>query len=247
MTPFHKWLNNPLEERNMNLTEFKRELSKVSGVDFFNPKYRDIFKRHLTPTEDEEVEKSEEIEKAKDADETNEIPTVEVEVEVETKDEEESSEEPAEETESLEPVESANELSAEEKALRELIGDEESETYKEMVTEKSDIKLADEPVIKTEAESQPAINLADQLQETQLELELVKAGVREDRIDIATRLFLPELKAGVSIDEIRGKILPEWIGKKNGVQSFGMPLGEKATPLTNEEKALKKMGIDPRD
>ena len=28
-----------------NLTEFKKELSRLSGVDFFNPKFRDVFKK----------------------------------------------------------------------------------------------------------------------------------------------------------------------------------------------------------
>ena len=38
--------------------DLKKELSKLSGVDFFNPKYRDVFKKYFP---DEEDAKSEDV------------------------------------------------------------------------------------------------------------------------------------------------------------------------------------------
>lgn len=232
----------------MNSTEFKRELGKIAGIDFFNPKFRDVFKRHLASTRnidtEEEIER-EEV-KAEDNHETHNAPAVEIEVDVESGEEEskveiETEEEEGSETSETEILKESKEDSAEEKALKALLGEE----YEVSVGPQS--QKVEEIEIATEAESVPAINLADQLQETKLELELVKAGVREERLDLARRLLLPEIKTGTSIEEIRGKIPPEWIGKKGGAQGFGMPLGDKMVPLTAEEKALRKMGIDPRD
>ena len=263
------------------ISRLKTELSKLSGVDFHNPKFREVFKRYMddepeveetTPAVedakaqdviadravvDKATEVVEDIATDKEAetageqpdyaetnkDETELIEAVEedkqTDAEVEQTTAEESETEPTNETEPETTLEPEPELSAEEKALRNLIG--EPEENKETPTEEAEVE--------TEAESQPAVNLNDQLLETQLELELVKAGVREDRLDVAKRLFLPELKAGASVDAVRSMIAqyPEWIGKQSGAQGFGMPIGDKSSVLTNEERELKRMGINPRD
>ena len=36
----------------MKISELKRELSKLAGIDFFNPKYRDVFKKYFPDEED---------------------------------------------------------------------------------------------------------------------------------------------------------------------------------------------------
>ena len=41
----------------MGSNELKRELSKLSGVDFFNPKYRELFKKAFPEDKDAEEEK----------------------------------------------------------------------------------------------------------------------------------------------------------------------------------------------
>ena len=100
-----------------------------------------------------------------------------------------------------------------------------------------------------ELKAQSAASLSDELLSVKMELELVRAGIREDRIETAKRLFMPEFKAsGGNVEELRQLITqyPEWVAKKRGAQGFGMPVGENADALTNEEKALKRMGIDPR-
>ena len=38
------------------MNELKRELSKVTGIDFFNPKFREIFKKHFPNDKDAEEE-----------------------------------------------------------------------------------------------------------------------------------------------------------------------------------------------
>ena len=38
------------------MNELKRELSKLAGIDFFNPKYRDVFKKYLPDEEDADEE-----------------------------------------------------------------------------------------------------------------------------------------------------------------------------------------------
>ena len=45
----------------MKVKELKRELSKLSGLDFFNPKYRDVFKKYFpdeTGDEDDEARRN---------------------------------------------------------------------------------------------------------------------------------------------------------------------------------------------
>lgn len=72
----------------MDINEFKRELSKVSGIDFFNPKYRELFKKYFPADKDAEeerlkdmggadeeeiTEKEEDIDKAEDEREIDKI------------------------------------------------------------------------------------------------------------------------------------------------------------------------------
>ncbi len=198
----------------MTINDLKKELSKLSGVNFHNPKYSKVFKRYAlsddSPSETEEVETEETEEKTEEAGEKSE----------ETAKETKETEKKAEELEDYEETEETEEATEEE---------QESE-------------------IEPEKETTEAVDLHGKLLETQLELELVRAGVRDDRLEVAKRLFLPDLKAGMSIEEVREKIseFPEWMNQ-GGNKGFGMPLGDKTTALTAEEKRLKQMGIDPRD
>jgi len=264
------------------ISKFKTELSKIAGVDFHNPKFREIFKRYLgarnEAVDEEEENKAIIVEDAKAADAVTDEAVIEKAEEVkeeivedqaedaagvdpdyketaEKQDElveavEENKEADAEIDEAKdeakeeadeEAEEATEELSNEEKALRELIGEPKAEVVVPDATE----EVAE---VKSEVESQPAVDVGGQLREKILELELVKAGIREDRIPVAMRLFLPELEGGATVEEVRAKIaeFPEWVVKKGGAQGFGMPIGDKAGAYTNEEKALKAMGIDPR-
>jgi hypothetical protein len=227
----------------MGLSKIKTELSKLSGVDMHNPKYREFFKRHFGGEDKDAKEIIEDSEVVVEEEVLSEEVLDDIQDAIDDKEDEiEDAEERAEEE--AEVVAESAEKSAEEIALEKLIGATE-ESGEEVSAEVEDIVSEVQP----ESESAPAINLNNQLLETQLELELVRAGVRADRIEIAKRIFLQDMKDGADVEVIREKIaqFPEWITKKGGAQSFGMPLGDKASPLTEEEKALKRMGIDPRD
>lgn len=279
----------------MNINELKRELSKLSGVDFFNPKYRNVFKRFLDslegkdeqeetkPEETAATEKGEEQpaeSKATEKLEPQETKPAKPEAE-DSEPEEPGTEEPGteepspeekrtesedEESEADTEVEETSDDSddAEEKALERILNeskkkvkstldddsndpDEESDGDEE--DEESEDEDSDEVMTEDELKAQSAASVSDELLSVKMELELVRAGIREDRIETAKRLFMPEFKAsGGNVEELRQLITqyPEWVAKKRGAQGFGMPVGENADALTNEEKALKRMGIDPR-
>ena len=48
------------------IIELKKELSKLSGVDFFNPKYRDVFKKYFPNDESTDAENTNEEERLKE-------------------------------------------------------------------------------------------------------------------------------------------------------------------------------------
>ena len=55
------------------MNELKRELSKLTGIDFFNPKFREVFKKHFPNDKDAEEEK---VDKMLNEDEEKEIDDV---------------------------------------------------------------------------------------------------------------------------------------------------------------------------
>ena len=89
-----------------------------------------------------------------------------------------------------------------------------------------------------------------ELLETKIELALVKAGIREDRVEAAKRLFKTEIHGLEDLEKIKELIkeFPEWqkVKKEHG-KGFGIPIKENGTSLTEEEKKLKSMGIDPKN
>lgn len=254
----------------MELSKFKTELSKLSGINFHSPKYREIFKRYFGAAKDaDESEAEETATEAKDAaaEETATAKRGEDESKpggdndgdsesdaqstADDKDETTETAESGENAESAEQEEKSEpESTAEESALQELIkedgkdSDASGEAAEETAETESEVETSEE------AADQSAVDLTDELLNTKLELELVRAGIREDRLETAKRLFSPEFKAsGGNAQELQELIAkyPEWITKQGVAQGFGMPLGDKADALTNEERALKRMGIDPRN
>lgn len=187
----------------MGSNELKRELSKLSGVDFFNPKYRELFKKAFPEDKDAEEEKikdkTEDIDKAEDEREIDKI-------------ERDKAETPEKRDEKAEEVrEETHEIG---KEVDELKGD------------------------KTE----------DMLLETKIENALLRGGVREEKLGPAMRLAKSEIGG---LDEL-GKVedilkdFPEWVhGYKP--KGFGMDIDNGSDNLSEEEKRLKQMGINPRD
>lgn len=197
----------------MDMNEFKRELSKVSGIDFFNPKYRELFKKYFPADKDagndlkeeggvdekEITEKEEDIDKAEDEREIDKI-------------EEEKADEPEKREEKAEEVR------------------EETHEIGRDVDELKEDKTSDE------------------LLEAKIENALLRGGVRAEKLGAAMRLCRSEIK---SLDEL-GKVndilkeFPEWVrGYKP--KGFGMDVDNGSDVLTEEEKRLKAMGINPRE
>ena len=198
----------------MGSNELKRELSKLSGVDFFNPKYRELFKKAFPEDKDAEEEKLKKegmIGEEKIKDKTEDIDKAEDEREID-KIERDKAETPEKRDEKAEEVrEETHEIG---KEVDELKGD------------------------KTE----------DMLLETKIENALLRGGVREEKLGPAMRLAKSEIG---SLDEL-GRVeeilkdFPEWVhGYKP--KGFGMDIDNGSDNLSEEEKRLKQMGINPRD
>lgn len=198
----------------MGSNELKRELSKLSGVDFFNPKYRELFKKAFPEDKDAEEEKLKKegmIGEEKIKDKTEDIDKAEDEREIDK----------------IERDKAENPEKRDEKA--EEVREETQEIGKEVDELKGD---------KTE----------DMLLETKIENALLRGGVREEKLGPAMRLAKSEIG---SLDEL-GKVedilkdFPEWVhGYKP--KGFGMDIDNGSDNLTEEEKRLKQMGINPRD
>lgn len=198
----------------MGSNELKRELSKLSGVDFFNPKYRELFKKAFPEDKDAEEEKLKKegmIGEEKIKDKTEDIDKAEDEREIDKieRDKAETSEKRDEKAEEVR--EETHEIG---KEVDELKGD------------------------KTE----------DMLLETKIENALLRGGVREEKLGPAMRLAKSEIGG---LDEL-GKVedilkdFPEWVhGYKP--KGFGMDIDNGSDNLSEEEKRLKQMGINPRD
>lgn len=224
------------------IKEFKKELSKLSGVDFFNPKFRDVFKRYFPDDADKEEETTAEEERLKEVVGDEQVEDIEKELASE------NSDETAEEN--TEEIQNADEEVETRENVDETVSDEESAEDKENTESdgdnSTDESLDAEPASEAEPKQEPNQELVD----TKVELELVKAGVREDRLEPAKRLILSEINGLEDLDKVKEMIkqFPEWI-KESAVNTkpFGMPVGEGGGDLTEEEKRLKAMGIDPRN
>lgn len=225
------------------IKEFKKELSKLAGIDFFNPKFRDVFKRYFPDDADKEEETTAEEERLKEVVGDEQVEDIEKELASE------SSNETVEE-ENTEKIQNAGEEVKTEENVDETVSDEESVEDKENTESdgdnSTDESLDAEPVSEGEPKQEPNQELVD----TKVELELVKAGVREDRLEPAKRLILSEIHGLEDLDKVKEMIkqFPEWI-KESAINTkpFGMPVGEGGGDLTEEEKRLKAMGIDPRN
>ena len=224
------------------IVELKKELSKLSGVDFFNPKYRDVFKKYFPNDDVSEENNTNEEERLKEVigDETYNELTDDTTVEDDNSDEES-------ENDDLEKENVENE---------DIVKDD--ETDEEQNNEPQDLETnseIDKDKVDNNAEDVGVINENNsdkdkELLETKVELELVKAGVREDRLESARKLFMDDIKSLNDLDKLKDLIkqYPEWLKeKKPTAVPFGMPLDNTNDVLTAEEKRLKAMGINPRD
>ena len=237
--------------------ELKKELSKLSGIDFFNPKYRDVFKKYFpndtteNDVNDNEEDRLKEVlgeenEETKTPD-TQENSTDTVEENAEDKKEETPSDEQGEETDKADadPTEEDAEDKGEDNApeTENVDSSEQTETNAE---ESLDNSTTDAPETTISEQN----NASNELLEMKVELALVRAGIREDRLDAAKKLFMADIHSIEDLSKLKDLVqqYPEWIKQtRQEAQPFGMPLGDNGDGLTEEEKRLKAMGIDPRN
>ena len=218
------------------MNELKRELSKLTGIDFFNPKFRETFKKHFPNDKDAEEEKVEEMfdedkdkeveDKAEDVvDDVKDMDTEDAETEVEDKVEDVDKAEDEREIDKIEEEKAESPEVADEKAED---VDEESHEIGKDVDELEDSKK--------------------QLLDAKIELELIKNGVSSERLESAKRMAKYEIGSIDDLDKVKELIreYPEWV-RTFKPKDFGMAVDENSDDLTEEEKKLKQMGIDPRD
>lgn len=217
----------------VNINEFKRELSKISGVDLFNPKYREIFKRYFD--DDKEATPEEENNEMLDVKGIEEP----VEKEVEKTENEAAENKVDEKLEDIDKAEDEREIDK----IEEIKADEPKveEDKKEEVEEES--KEIGKDVDEVEDDK-----YKDELLDTKIELELVKNGVKPERLNSAKKYAKFEIGSIDQLDKIHEllKEYPEWVqGYK--AEDFGHDFDKENDNLTEEEKRLKQMGIDPRN
>ena len=132
------------------------------------------------------------------------------------------------------------------------------QTQEEQTSEEQEVQNVEEqeeePVQDTEESTeQNAINnppAFQELLETKIELALIKLGIREDRIEAAKRLFKTEIQSIEDLEKLKElvKEFPEWQKQKREQGAgFGANLKENGNSLSEEEKKLKSMGIDPKN
>lgn len=198
----------------MDMNEFKRELSKVSGIDFFNPKYRELFKKYFPADRDGEEERL----KAEGSADENEVTEKEEDIDK------------AEDEREIDKIE-------EEKAKTPEKRDEKAEEKREETHE-----------IGKEVDELKDDKSKDELLEAKIENALLRGGVREEKFGAAMRLAKSEIRSLEDLDKVKDILreFPEWVHGRNG-RGFGMDVDEGSDNLTEEEKRLKAMGINPRD
>ena len=120
-----------------------------------------------------------------------------------------------------------------------------------------DVEKSDEKAEEVDEESEEIGKDVDELKEdkikeelldAKIELELIKNGVSTERLGSAKKMAKYEVNSLEELDKVKDLIkeYPEWVrGYK--ANKFGMPVDEDNDVLTEEEKRLKQMGINPRD
>lgn len=226
----------------MTLTEKKRKLSEILGINLFEPRFKEI--DVVLGEEDTEAEKAavseyEPESEAKSGDDGAAEATSAEAAEKEA-DKTESEENKAEEEEQSSETDKSDEEAAEEESEAEQAAEEAEETA-ENETETAETTEDEE----SEAEENESSG-EDELFDAKLEAKLLRAGIREDRLDAAKKLF----KADHTLAEIEKvekwvKEYPEWTQQKvkEPAKGFGMGVGENDNGETAEEKRLRELGI----
>lgn len=222
----------------MEIKELKRELSRLSGVDFFNPKYRETFKKFFPEAGDDAAEDA----KAED---------------VKAEDVKEETAEAASDT-SREDIKGDSYGEMEEKIKENEQDIDMAEDRREI--DKIEKERTDNPEEKAEKEHEIAENSEEigekvddlkgdkayaELLEARIENELLRGGVREDRLDHAMRLAKSEIGSMEELHKVKDILadFPEWV-RTSAPTGYGMDI-DRGEALTAEQKRLKEIGVDP--
>lgn len=211
--------------------ELKRELSRLTGLDFFNPKYREVFRKYF-PDEEEK------------ADGEDAVKEDTVEAEADNSREDVKAEDYDGMTDKLREKEEDVEKAEDEREIDKIERDKAEDPEKK--DEKSEEIAEESEEIGKDVDDLKGDKAYVELLEARIENELLRGGVREDKLPHAMRLAKSEIGSMEELHKVKDILrdFPEWVrvGKPAG---FGMEVdGEDG--LTAEERRLKAMGIDPK-
>ena len=237
------------------VNEFKKELSKLSGVDFFNPKFRDVFKKYFSTDGDGSDEEEKRLKELVGEDAFEDEPN--------TYEEEDVTYDDIDDTENTEDIDNIED--SEDENATDDVTDKTSESNSTEDDDITDINTSADEETNTESTTEDVSdknsstndsandnsNINSELIDTKIELELVKAGVRADRLDVAKKLIKSEIHGLEDLGRVAEliKAFPEWLEgfKKEEAAPFGMSFNGSADDLTAEERRLKDVyGVDPR-
>lgn len=211
--------------------ELKRELSRLTGLDFFNPKFREVFKKYF-PDEEEKSDGDEPVkEETAEAAADNSREDVKAENYDGMMDKLKEKEEDIDKAEDEREIDKIEREKADNPEKRDEKAEEVKEESEEIAKDVDDLK-GDKAYV--------------ELLEARIENELLRGGVREDKLPHAMRLAKSEIGSMEELHKVKDILrdFPEWVrvGKPMG---YGMEV-DSEDGLTAEERRLKAMGIDPK-
>lgn len=232
----------------MTLKEKKRKLSEILGINLFEPKYKEIDSVIEDSTDKAEEAAQDEQKPAEQAEapETVEEAAESQETADDTEDNDEDDKTEAEEAEGNAEEEEADNVSEDTKS------EDDSEAGGDTDTEDSDNasegdgdNASEDSVKETDSTEDNSVTEAE-LFDAKLEAKLLRAGVRENRLESAMKLFKSDHTLA-DIDKVEKwvKGYPEWTKQKTqeSPKPFGMGVGENDTGETAEDKRLRELGI----
>ena len=211
----------------MEVKELKRELSRLSGLDFFNPKYREVFKKFF-PEDEDEKSTEDRVQEAAADNSREDVKSDSYEGMMDKLKEKEEDIDKAEDEREIDKIEREK---ADSTKKRDEKAEEVREESKEIGKEVDDLK-GDKAYV--------------ELLEARIENELLRGGIRDDRLPHAMRLAKSEIGSMEELHKVKDILhdFPEWV-RAEKPKGYGMDV-DSNDGLTAEERRLKEMGIDPK-
>lgn len=199
----------------MGSNELKRELSRLSGVDFFNPKYRELFKKYFPGDKDSEDEK---LKKTGVADEEK-------------------------------SRRRSRTLTKPRTNGRSTRSNEKKRAPLKNATKKRKRNVGKRRKSARKSTNSKEIRRRICCWKRRLRTPFLRGGVREEKLGPAMRLAKSEIGSLEELGKVEDilKDFPEWVHGYKPSKGFGMDVDNGSDNLSEEEKRLKQMGINPRD